>query len=105
MVFITLICRLECCPILISSFREVWLRLFSKKLPHSIFEFLIFFLKFFVMGMEFGIIIKKTVNPVLEVIDDVFKSIRGEEIKGFFNIYGLILADLKQLATLRKSTT
>jgi hypothetical protein len=57
------------------------------------------------MGMEFGIIIKKTVNPVLEVIDDVFKSIRGEEIKGFFNIYGLILADLKQLATLRKSTT
>jgi hypothetical protein len=53
------------------------------------------------LGVELRIIIKKTINPVLKVIDNVFESLRGDEIKGFFNIHELILAALKQLANTR----
>jgi hypothetical protein len=55
------------------------------------------------VSLEFGIIVKKTVNSVLKIIDDIFKFLRGEEIKGFFNIHGSILAALKQLANTRSS--
>ena len=53
------------------------------------------------MGMEFGIIVKKTIDSVLEVSDDVFESLWIEEIKSLFNVHGSILAALKQLANTR----